>query len=280
MLRVLLGPAFGLAGCDSRPAPPTVTPPATVPTTAQDASSRPDAAPRQRVIDALQVCLGNVDRAKFNTGRTRARVLSDQPVGATVDAMIVDTFRLPERLRRELSAEMRRDNHPPEKVEAVYIWNGRRGWRTAEDGSLVKADSAVPAHNLFPYPYLLVLDSAAAPDAVLSANGEVTWDGRRAVSVRVQNPGSAARDLFFDAESKLLIGARGEMPNPMTGRVTSAKLDMTFSEFRDVHGARLPLRTSVMMEGKRLFDVTVLDFEPLENPEERLFLGPEPRPAE
>jgi hypothetical protein len=286
-LLLLLGTTLPrLMGCDSGPAPPPVPPRAAEPATAQSPSTRPALtdpaprgnaiAPRQTVLDAVAASLGNANRAKFDTGRTTTRVLSDQPVGATVDATIVDTFQLPGRLRRELNAVARQANRAPEKVAAVYIWNGDRGWRTAEDGSLMPVTSTVPAHNLFPDPYLLVLENAAAPDAVLLPNGESTWDGRRAVSVRAQNPGSAARELFFDADSKLLIGGRGEMPDPMTGRVTNTSVNITFSDFRDIHRARLPMRMVTEMQGRRLFDVSVLDFKPLENVDERLFLGPAP----
>lgn len=265
-----------IVGCDSRtPSPPAPTAAASTTTPAAAGPQSRPSSPQQVASDAIAACCGEIDLSKYNTGRTKARVRSEQAGGGfSLDGTAAEVYRLPGYLRRDVEGEGQdsRGKHP---AKYTYIWNGEWAWTTGDDGRLHKVRATVPASNMFPDPYLGQLAALRRPDTQLYLSSQTEWRGKPVNVIHVLAPDGRRSDLIFDRTTKLLIATRRDLPDPATGGRETTPAETEFADFRNVRGMWLPMSFVSLMKGKRLFDVTVLEFEPLESVDDRLFVGPE-----
>jgi hypothetical protein len=93
--------------------------------------------------------------------------------------------------------------------------------------------------------------------------------GPDASGILVQVRGQPDLRLAFDRKTRHLTRIAYKATDPDTAK--DADTEMTFSEFNDVSGLTRPTRTLVTRDGKKVLDLTVEKFTPLEKIDPKAF---------
>jgi hypothetical protein len=173
-----------------------------------------------------------------------------------------ETFQLPDRLR--LSVELSR-------TPFVQVLDGSRGWEqsggtTAEMTPLRLAEVQEEA-----YVWWLATLAPLLKDGVdLSLLPPEKVKDRPAVGVLARTRGRPESALYFDKESGRLV----KIVRRAHEGGSEVRKEYFYDDYRDVDGARLPTRETVLRDGQKFSEVTYSDYCLLREPDAKAFTRP------
>lgn len=107
----------------------------------------------------------------------------------------------------------------------------------------------------------------------LSPLGEVKVDGKPAVGVRVSHKGHRDINLFFDKESGLLAKRESVIKDFMADG-KEATQETLFSNYKEVKGAKFPMKVVLNRDGKKYVESEMTEIEPKEKIDDAVFGKP------
>jgi hypothetical protein len=166
----------------------------------------------------------------------------------------------------------------PNQFRVVAVVNGARGWVTTDDGPAKDMDKKMlaDAREALYASHVIRLAPLKGKGFRLKLLGDSKVGNRAAVGLEVTSVGHRPLLLFFDKTTWLLLKSEGRSRDPDSGKeVTEETL---YENYRDVQGARLPMKTTTKEDGKPGGDLEFTELKLLEKLDDRLFARPAKRP--
>jgi hypothetical protein len=207
----------------------------------------------------------NIDRFHASLTHTMGTIAAN---GGTISFTQEIRLERPGRLRQLLSL---RSGDGKETAAFTTVYNGRKGWlkqngTTQELGDRELEETRETAY-LAELTRLTCLTDSAFELAVLA---DTVVGGRRAVGVRVIRRGYRDVDLFFDAQSGLLLKTRRRA----VWKGTEFVEERLLSDYREVQGIKSAKKVEVSRGGERFMTAEILDVQYLEAFGDNIFERP------
>jgi hypothetical protein len=165
----------------------------------------------------------------------------------------------------ELPGRFRRDSESivnGEKIVRSFIVNGNQGW--SKDGDQIKplTDNELLAEKDTFFHKQVALTLVPLKDKRLELNlvGEEKINGKPASVISVKHQGFHTITLYIDKETSLVVKSESLGLDSRTGKQT--KLEHFYSQHKDFHGIKYPVKTTTLRDGKLMLEVETLEFTP------------------
>lgn len=200
------------------------------------------------VLKAAYEAAGGAALLKVERIELSAKGDAQTPAGAITIEM---------KLRSELPDHLRIDTDTP-YGSISQGFDGKAGWLVSPQGpmDLPAEMNGEALRGIALNGGIGLLKAAAAGKVQAEFVGETEFNGKKALNVAWQAP-SGKVDLFFDAESKLLIGARFKA-RTMQGEMDEER---RWSDFKEVDGVQFAMRSQTYRNGELANDIVISDLK-------------------
>ena len=106
----------------------------------------------------------------------------------------------------------------------------------------------------------------------LSPLGEVNFEGRPTLGIRVSSKGHRDVNVYFDKENGLLIKLESRAVDLGSGQEVSQ--EKVFSDYKVIDGIMRPRKVVIFQDGKKLLDVQVIELKFLDRLDDSVFAKP------
>ena len=212
---------------------------------------------------AIKESGGDASLKKFPAGSSQMKgkmVLSgmDLPFPGSM------TFAVPGKIRMDLAVEI-----GGKQVKLVQVVNGMSVKQT-EDGKQVENITEAAKTELLQG---AMLQEIALLYPLLDATKYTLKEGKGtsdAAAVVVEGKGLKPVTLYFDKKTGLLAKMTREGLSPTGVKVAE---ETTYTDYKDVSGIQVPMKSQVTHDGKLFLDITVTEYKPLEKTDEKFDTG-------
>jgi hypothetical protein len=221
-----------------------------------------DAADARAIIDRGIEAAGGKDKlAKFNAQTWKEKGTyhgagQPQPYTGVYAAQWPDRFRM--------------------EIENVFtlIVNGDQGWiKTGNQTTELTKDQVASQKGRLYGGWVSSLLPLADKEFKLLPLPELEINKRPAEGVRVSRQGSPTVDLYFDKGTGLL--ARTEQRVQSDEENKEVKQEASYSEYREIEGAKIPMKLAIKRDGKAYLEADHHDLKPAPKLDEKVFAKPE-----
>jgi hypothetical protein len=196
-----------------------------------------------------------IDRFHASLTHTMGTIAAN---GGTISFTQEIRLERPDRLRQVLSL---RTGDGKETAAFTTVYNGRKGWLKQNGTTQELGDRELEETRETAYlAELTRLTCLADPAFELASLAGTVVSGHRAAGVRVSRRGYRDVDLFFDAESGLLVKTRRRA----VWKGTEFVEERLLSDYREVQGIKSAKKVEVSRGGARFMTVEILDVQYLE----------------
>ncbi|MCI0463540.1 MAG: hypothetical protein L0Z62_41920 [Gemmataceae bacterium] len=204
------------------------------------------------VEKAARVLGGEKAVSRWNCGYvkydTRGGIFPAEIPEATVE----DTFQLPGHFKRV--ARVRAGGR---ELSMVSVVNHGKGWVKHGNAEARAIDNKVTEETEHQFAHFCGVAGAMRPDVRLTKLGVDKVRGRTVLGVRAESDEEGQLDLYFDQQTGLL--ATVKKPVPGGAGVQRGFMETHLDDYKDIHGAMVPMRIRGVQNGKALLDVTLLE---------------------
>lgn len=181
--------------------------------------------------------------------------------------IVEDTFRLPGRFSRvtRMDAEGR-------DVRMVWVVNDGKGWSRFDNGPVTPFDNNITDRREHPFADFCRTTAIAQPEVQVTKLGSVQIEGRPTVGVRVASAQLVDSEMWFSAQTGLLVLVRKTLPadNPAGPGV----VETTLGEYAHVQGAPIPMLIKATRDGKIMLEVKLMEVRFAEKFDDSVFSKP------
>ncbi|HUR53737.1 MAG TPA: hypothetical protein VMZ71_06380 [Gemmataceae bacterium] len=174
------------------------------------------------------------------------------------------TFASPDKIRMDLAVDI-----GGKQVKLVQVVNGTAVKQT-EDGKQVENITEAAKTELLQGARL---QEIALLYPLLDATKYTLKEGKGTIDtaeVVVEGKGLKPVTLYFDKKTGLLSKMTREGLSPAGVKVAE---ETTYTDYKDVSGIMVPMKSQVTHEGKLFLDITVTEYKPLDKTEEKFDTG-------
>jgi hypothetical protein len=222
-------------------------------------------APRT-ILMKVQAAHGGDRLAQWKAGYLKYRI-EGQPLNPAAEVLVDETYELPDRLRRETSMPSAR-----KKESTVFLKEGkqrklfRRGEATPQPAQPAETQEERPLTIVF------LLDMLQGPQTKLEKEGERYVRGQPTLALRGQRVDGPVFTVYFDKATALLMKDDQSVASTKARQATI--LETYYSDYQERGGIKLPLRTTVMLEGQVIIEASLLEAKPLGKVDRSVFEKP------
>jgi hypothetical protein len=230
---------------------------------AEDSGAAPSA-----VIDkAIQASGGEALLSKYKAATWKSKGTfygMGQPIPYTSETSI----QWPDKSKTRIDAEFN-----DQKFAMTNVYNHDKVWMKMNDQAMeVEGEHLAAAKDEMHGRRVSHLLELKEPSYKLSALPEMKVDGKAAVGVKVSSAGHRDVGLYFDKDSGLLVKTEMRVKNPESGE--EANQETFYSDYKDVQGAREPMKITVKRDGKVYTEGQNSDMKLLEQLDDKVFAEP------
>ncbi len=219
--------------------------------------------PDDMVKPAVKAAGGADVLAKYPAGRVVGR--GTMTFGDTETSFTCEqSYHMPGKLRTLVRCEVK-----GQKWEMLQVVNGENAKQTINDRVIPVSDAAMKDLQ-----FAMLLNEVAhltplTSDRKFTLKSDKQAKGPDAGGLLVQVRGHADLHLAFDRKTGHLVRIAYKAADPDTAK--EAETEMAFSDFKDVSGLTRPTRSVVTRDGKKVLDLVVEKFTPLEKIDPKAF---------
>jgi len=218
---------------------------------------------------AIEAHGGEANFAKANRGQTTMSIDGMLQPGMTGQFVKVDTFDLPGRHKRTVKGESR-----GQSFDMNYVLNGDNAWVQLNGGEPRSLPIVNPdTQGIYPGSNLNVLLTMLSPELRLALQPAEKIRGRMAHRLRLQQAGQWRGDSYFDQETHLIIAAKKELFDAVSGKTRS--VETYYSGFKKVDGLTIPMSVEMVVDGETTMTMKITGIEFLTEVDEKIFAKPE-----
>jgi hypothetical protein len=160
------------------------------------------------------------------------------------------------------------------KVKAVVVLNGDKGWRKFGDNALDLDANAVNNEKRTIYLQTIPVTIVAlrTKDFKVETGGEESVNGKPAVILKVTGPDGKDFTLSFDKESGLPAKLKARVPGFQGDEFNQ---ETVYTDFTDYNGIKRAKRVESKRDGEPFIKLEVTEFKVIEKVDPALFVKPE-----
>lgn len=210
-------------------------------------------APRQIIEKAIKATGGAKNLAKLKVTRSKFKGTLDTQ-GVTANITGETLVQLPGQMKLVINAEVQGQN-----FTVNYVVNGGKAWLDVAGNTmdLKDADLEDGKESLYAEQARMLVPLLRDKAFRLAALGDLKVEGRDTVGVKVSSAGHKDINLYFDKKTGLLAKDERRALDENKQEVTE---EAFYSDYREVNGLKVPAKLVVHQDGKKLFDVEVMDY--------------------
>ncbi len=224
--------------------------------------------PREFIGRAIAACGGEQNIARLKKGRVEMVGRGGFAPGVSGQFTIIDTFDLPQRLRREATF-----SDGKLVLKMLTVIDGHRGWMKSIEGTsggeVRELAPDADKNNAFPHSVLGGLIEMREPDVELKRlvadRPDQTW-------IAVRRDGQALGTNVFDNRTGHLLSSHKQLVDATAGPVA---IHTVYSDYHNISGVEVPLQMASFRESEMLVELKVVKLDVLPVVDPRLFARPE-----
>ena len=156
----------------------------------------------------------------------------------------------------------------------IIVLNGDKGWMKMGDNAMeMNADQLAEQKEVQHAGYVTSLLPVKGAGYTLAPLAEAKVADRPAVGVKVSSKGHRDVSLYFDKETNLLVKGEWIVKAQEEGDKEMTQ-ETLYGNYRDVEGAKLPMKVTINREGKKYVEGENSDLKAVEKPDEKMFGKP------
>jgi hypothetical protein len=239
----------GLVGCERKSESSKVEPPVEV---RPDSVFKTDDDAKTIINTALKSHGGEQVFTRWNCGYLKYKTAGGVVPAQLGEVTVEDTFQLPGHFKR-----VTRMDGTGKELLTVFVVNHGKGWTKIGDTSAEPSDNNFTEKAEHPFAGFCNLTPLTDPKIRLTKLGMEKVNGTDAMGIRVQSEIIGDVEFYFGAQTGLLLKSRKTLPggNPAMPNVFDSYLD----DYKDVQGAKVPMRIKGVQNGKTVLDVTIIE---------------------
>jgi hypothetical protein len=188
--------------------------------------------------------------------------------GMNIDFSMEEFLRLPGTMKRVIEAEIQGN-----KLSITQLVDGENAWLVVGGQSVdIAAEEADSLRAGLHAEYVITLTPLLdVKKFQLDSLGEVKIDGKKSLGVKVKSKGKAEVDLYFDADSGLLVRYDHEALDPSKAKVNQAHFLTAYKEF---NGIKQPTKLKIINGEAKFLEAEFTEYKLVEKFDPKEFEKP------
>jgi hypothetical protein len=156
----------------------------------------------------------------------------------------------------------------------TYVLDGDKGWiqMMGETREMTKEELAQAKEDRHA-DWVATLTPLKDKAYKLSLTGETKVNDKPAVGVKVSHKDHQDVMLYFDKDSSLLVKSESKTKAPEEGNKEITQ-ETLYADYKDVEGAKLPMKMTVIRDGKKWVEGENSDIKPVDKHDDKTFAKP------